>query len=250
MAYRNRTEQALDAVAQFQQVHAEVWNLLPWYVNGTLEADERKQVERHLTQCLTCRTEVAEQAEIARCAAETDVIDSVMETSLAKMHERLAAEGAAVPPSGHVPNRAPRSRVADLWNRPRPVGGRSWRDWVHRILGYRPLAVGVMGGVPAMALVAFLMFGGAQTPVAPFTTLSDGEVTATGPVLRVKVEVDADASAFEALLAEQGLVVLSGPTPYGVYTLTFADADAAQAEEIVARLREADMVEFVTTVEP
>lgn len=238
MAYRNRTAQALDAVARFQQVHADVWNLLPWYVNDTLDADERKRVERHLTQCLTCRTEVAEQSEIARRAAETDVLDSVMETSLAKMHERLAADGAAVPPSGRVPTRPRPAREPGRW------------DWIRRTLRFRPLAVGVMGGVPAMAVIAFLVFGGTPTPIGPYTTLSDGEAAVTGPVLRVKVDVETEASAFEALAADQGLVVLSGPSPYGVYTLTFADDPAAQAEATMNRLRDADMVEFVTLVEP
>lgn len=33
--------------------------LLPWYVNGTLGADERRQVESHIGQCDRCQQEVA-----------------------------------------------------------------------------------------------------------------------------------------------------------------------------------------------
>ena len=32
--------------------------LLPWYVNGTLEGDELREVEEHLRSCLVCRREV------------------------------------------------------------------------------------------------------------------------------------------------------------------------------------------------
>ena len=244
MAFRNRTAQALNAVAQFQQVHAEVWNLLPWYVNGTLDADDLELVEAHLTQCLTCRTELAEQTEIARLAAETDVLDSVMETSLAKMHERLAAEGAAVPPSGSPQSRAPKEQ-------------RSWtarirRQWerLHRSLHFRPASIGLMGGVPAMAVVAFLIFGGVSEPPVPFTTLSDGEAEVAGPVLRVKVSEEANSSAVAASLAEQGLHIIEGPSPYGVYTLTPVSGGMADAEEAMTRLRDTAFVEFVTLVEP
>ncbi|GLQ94988.1 zf-HC2 domain-containing protein [Dyella acidisoli] len=40
-------------------VHAEADRLLPWYVNGTLEEDERSEVERHLVECAECQHEVA-----------------------------------------------------------------------------------------------------------------------------------------------------------------------------------------------
>ena len=246
MASRNRTTQALDAVALFQQVHAEVWNLLPWYVNGTLDEDERREVERHLPQCLICRTEVAEQGEIARCAAETDVLDSVMETSLAKMHERLAAEDAPSPPVSGAP-----ARTGAWPARRSPIGRRStlW-DRIWRAVRLRPAAIGVLGGVPAMAIAALLVFGPAADPPAPFATLSDGEVSVDGPMLRVKVDETADAAAFQALVDDNGLAVVDGPSPTGVYTLTLADGDPVRAEAAMERLREADLVEFITLVDP
>src|SRR5512135_3643787 len=41
--------------------HDKVWSLLPWYINGSLEASELELVEQHLRICLRCRREVAEQ---------------------------------------------------------------------------------------------------------------------------------------------------------------------------------------------
>lgn len=38
--------------------HAHVTELLPWLVNGTLEADERRRVEEHLARCDACRGEL------------------------------------------------------------------------------------------------------------------------------------------------------------------------------------------------
>lgn len=40
--------------------------LLPWYVNGTLEGDELHEVEEHLRSCVACRREVEELRELRR----------------------------------------------------------------------------------------------------------------------------------------------------------------------------------------
>src|SRR5947199_119876 len=43
--------------------------LLPWFVNGTLDADERALVEQHITECARCRDEVEWLRELhAACA--------------------------------------------------------------------------------------------------------------------------------------------------------------------------------------
>lgn len=39
-------------------VHAEADRLLPWLVNGTLDDDERRQVEQHVAECAQCQREV------------------------------------------------------------------------------------------------------------------------------------------------------------------------------------------------
>jgi anti-sigma factor RsiW len=38
--------------------------LLPWYLNGTLGEDERRQVDQHLSTCAACRAELDELAQL------------------------------------------------------------------------------------------------------------------------------------------------------------------------------------------
>ncbi len=38
--------------------HDEIFSMLPWYVNRTLEADQRKRVFEHIGQCDDCRCEI------------------------------------------------------------------------------------------------------------------------------------------------------------------------------------------------
>ena len=46
--------------------HREVQELLPWYVNGTLEGKELESLEPHLADCELCRAEIAQQRRLAR----------------------------------------------------------------------------------------------------------------------------------------------------------------------------------------
>ncbi|MGH8601613.1 MAG: zf-HC2 domain-containing protein, partial [Gammaproteobacteria bacterium] len=52
--------------------HREVLELLPWYLNDTLDAVERQKVEAHLALCLGCRTEVARWQNVATAVQATD----------------------------------------------------------------------------------------------------------------------------------------------------------------------------------
>ena len=45
--------------------HQKVWEILPWYVNGTLEGDEHEFVARHILRCQSCADEVVRCQSIA-----------------------------------------------------------------------------------------------------------------------------------------------------------------------------------------
>ena len=46
--------------------HEQVLQLLPWYTNGTLDADEAARVEAHVADCAECRAEAESDAILAR----------------------------------------------------------------------------------------------------------------------------------------------------------------------------------------
>ena len=41
-----------------ERIHQRIWELLPWYVNGTLSGPDRERVEDHTAGCRRCRDEV------------------------------------------------------------------------------------------------------------------------------------------------------------------------------------------------
>lgn len=68
--------------------HPEI--LLPWYVNGTLDGEELRQVEEHLRSCLACRREVDELRQLRRRVKE--VAGEPPSSGVDRLMQALAAE--------------------------------------------------------------------------------------------------------------------------------------------------------------
>ena len=74
--------------------HREAFELLPWYVNRTLEEDERQEVRGHLGNCLVCRREVAFLERLDRAVVASPDVDFTPKRAFAGLWQRIdAAEG-------------------------------------------------------------------------------------------------------------------------------------------------------------
>jgi len=73
--------------------------LLPWYVNGTLTADERAEVEEHLDTCADCRASVEELRQIAIAVERGEPVPLVPEPPVADFMDKMFAEKSPAPTS-------------------------------------------------------------------------------------------------------------------------------------------------------
>ncbi|HEX6200130.1 MAG TPA: zf-HC2 domain-containing protein [Thermoanaerobaculia bacterium] len=234
--------------------------LLPWYVNGTLEAEESHRVERHLAGCTPCRGELALCREMATAIpAGESLAPASHPARLARLMDRLGEPPAA---------RERPSRAGDIAGRLR-----RWRESVAEtappvrwLMAGQLAAIAVLG----VALVtAFLVLGGGEgsgtDPVGPgrtFRTLTDtpaagapapAESTATAPVpaagstrIRVVFDPSLTEADIRALLLELRAQVVGGPSPLGAYTLEVpaGGADADPPEVVLDHLRAQPGVRF------
>lgn len=180
--------------------HEQAQQLLPWYVNGTLETDEAAMVEAHLAECAECRADLAAEQVLAR---EVAALPLDVEHAWSMLSDRIDAAG---PPRRLVePVPFLRRKVAIGW----ALGG--------------PLA--------AAAAVAFavVVVPGAPSPAGEtYRALGSAPTAAPGNAL-VMFKPDARDSDLRAALIKAGARIVDGPTASGAYVVRIAPAGRAQA---------------------
>ncbi|MEQ8653355.1 MAG: hypothetical protein RIC87_12905 [Kiloniellales bacterium] len=214
--------------------HQEAWDLLPWYVNGTLTPEEAASVEVLLQRHADLREELAAQRRLAKGVAALDVMDVEMESALGSLSQRL--ETSAVPPAADDRQGAGGSRSGGI--------GDLLRRFLSRLLAFDARVVLPMGAAAA-ALVLVVVLQPIDQKDQDFTTLTNPDAALSeGANLTVKAAAGADRAALDALFSAQGLRLVSGPSPKGVYALAAPEGDDPKA--IAARLAESPLVDFST----
>jgi anti-sigma factor RsiW len=207
-----------------ERVHRRVWELLPWYVNGTLAEREREQVEAHLAGCAGC------QAEVRGC----------------RRTEELLSGAGEVAPSPHPAQlRRLLDRVEEE-ERGRPGKLAAVRSLLQATP--RPLRWTLVAQAAAILLLVGALAWSARpassSGPATFVTLSS---PAPPPVPSVRLRLMFSPRATEQeirriLLDVRGGIV-AGPSPIGAYTVQVpAAGDPVGA--VLARLRTEPQVVF------
>jgi anti-sigma factor RsiW len=192
-------------------VHAEADRLLPWYVNDTLDEDERRQVEQHLVECLHCQQEVAwlrnVQEEFAAQAEQDDVAPKMQH-----LHRRMGTRHRASPTSS------------------------VWQRRERRLAWLVALQAAVILG---------LGLGLLSQQHVPYRTLSaPGD---KGALLVVVFNAQAREAQMRELVRESGARIVGGPTAQGAYVLRVPDAREASARKMLAASPQVTLVEDLSS---
>ncbi len=180
----------------------EAWDLIPWYVQGTLDDFERREIEAQLAQDPALRAELAEQRRLAEQIASLDDVSAGIERSLAETRRRI-----------EVADAKPQSRWSEMFE---TFGKRAKRNRI----GVR---VFVPGAALAAVVAAVLVLPPQQaTEDASFETLTTPSVIPEAMHLRVKVAEGVTELQLRHLFTSHDLRVVDGPSPTGVYTLEVA----------------------------
>jgi anti-sigma factor RsiW len=199
--------------------HRATEELLPWYVNGTLEADERAELEAHLAQCLRCRRELDAQRALQAVLASEES-DVAVGGALARAHARI-------------------DRLESGW-RPGASGAwflRGWRStppWVR---------VALLGQLVLVLVLAIAFIDERGAPQL-YRTLGAPSGPVAGVVrLTVVLENAAEEEDLRADLAGIGMRIVSRRN--GDYTL---EVPAERGAEALRKLRASAVVRSVDLV--
>ncbi|HTT13045.1 MAG TPA: zf-HC2 domain-containing protein [Burkholderiaceae bacterium] len=193
--------------------HQVVFELLPWFVNGTLEAAEQASVERHLQECAACRREVEWLRQLSSAYAESEpAVDC--ERALARIAPQLH------------PNDADRTRA----------------PWSSRLRAALAGNVGWMRFAVAMQLGVIVALGWALAVrgAADYRGLASAPPRNSGKII-VVFDPAARESEVRGLLRAAGARVVDGPTAASGYVLEVTGDNSAVAAAL-ARLRAAPAV--------
>lgn len=211
-----------------EHIHSEA-ALLPWYQNGTLREDERRQVDQHLSSCEACRAELDELAQLN-----------------VQLHEVYAAQPEPLPRTqravlAQVQLEASAMRTTSVTGL-QPLKGQD--DWFRSLFAPR--------WAPALAVALFVAQLGLLLWSMSRSTFTE-QVTTRGldaPTVRLRVVFQETASErqIRALVQEMRGRIVDGPTPEGAYIMELPAGDQAARQKKVDVLR--SQKESIRTVEP
>ncbi len=75
-----------------QSEHQKAWDLLPWYINRSLDPVEHAIVRNHIKTCITCRIELNQQERLFKEIQQTDLLQQVSQASFAQLKKRIETD--------------------------------------------------------------------------------------------------------------------------------------------------------------
>jgi len=207
--------------------HQRATDLIPWYVNGTLEASDAAQLGAHLDGCAQCRRDCEAQQRLFEAMQADTTLVFAAEPSFKKLMARigthedageLAAGGPApVMPSANKPARRRRFAGAARW-----------------------LAAAVVVEGFALGYGAWAWHAHSAATGSTYVTLTSPQPSYRDtPRIRIVFRSGLSVGGLGAILHAAGAHIIDGPTDANVYTLGFAGAEVTPviAQRRVAALR-------------
>jgi anti-sigma factor RsiW len=205
--------------------HRHVAELVPWYVNGTLEGRDREAVTAHLSSCLACREEVAQ------CQTLSAAVLSARDAAWASRPDRLERLLASI-------------ELLEATNVRRAGWRARWRagtEWLGELFQRTPGPV--RWGLATQAALLALVVGLAVSPVvlsprAPYRTLADkGDRRLGQALIHVVFAEEISEREMRTLLARVQGKIVDGPSAVGLYTVEIVAGTPDQVTPMVAILR-------------
>lgn len=218
-----------------QEVHRRVWEALPWYINGSADANEKQLVEAHLSSCLNCQEELQFQQSLAKGIEQTATPSIDAERGLAQFWSNLAAATSVTPSSTDSANNNEK-----LLSNGSNKGGKSRWQW-----GLAAMLVIQFGGLGLLTYqlqkqtnqTALLLNQQAALSASNnYRTLSNEAAQTTSATIRAVLAPSLDMGTLSRQLDALDLQIVAGPNKANIVALA-PTTQRFKVEQQVASLR-------------
>ena len=194
-------------------MHQKVQALLPWYVGGSLDAQECACVEAHIAECPRCQAELAWERELqAACSNSSVAAPGGVDQEFALLRERIAVGAAPRQRYGLV------ARLRDRWRECPP-----WTRWA--LLGQCVL-VATLSGLLILPLSHEQRFRALGGPAGPPASTVSGN-------LIVRFRPEATEQEMRRVLRDSKARLVYGPTTTDAYLLAVPpDLETAAVKQL------------------
>jgi len=208
---------------------AEAARLLPWYVTERLTSADTVRVERHLDVCAICRADLDHERALRTALKADGSVEYAPQAGLAATLARIDELTREAP----VRDAAPPASTAPVRFRGGPT------TWLSAALVVQTVALGFLGS-------ALFNRQSDERAQPRYATLSSPSIAAAGPRLRAVFSGTTTLAQLRAVLDEQHLLIVAGPTEAGALTLAVVGPtdSAGNVDAVLARLRQDPHVVF------
>lgn len=198
--------------------HETVIELLPWFVNGTLDEQETALVEDHVHECVQCYSLLQQERQLhGLLSAESPATLSSAAHGYARLRPRLEPEA-----------KPARNGITSQWRRAEGFA----------------LAAG-LAAVAVIISVWQQLDDSQVTGIGEFETLAEPAAAASRTV-DVLFTPELLETELRSLLQANGAVIVNGPTELGRYTIRIDQVpDGVELDAVIERLRNNPRVRFV-----
>jgi hypothetical protein len=204
------------------QSHREVWEQIPWVLNGSASEADARHVQEHLRQCADCREAFAFEQRLREAVSQPQAQVCDVEQGWQRLAVRIEREG------GRGGSRSKYSAAAQT-------------RWLAAAVIVEALALGVM--------VTSTWIHSERPLTGAYQTLSSPDPARPSPTIRVVLSPNMTLEQLRTLLKGAHLQVVAGPGESGVWSLAPAeDADVLATETALRELRNSPDVRFAEPI--
>lgn len=213
--------------------HRQIWEAIPWVVNGTASPADRQRVEGHLHACVDCRDEFALHSRL-HAGMDIDSTAGAAGPAFARLLARIEADA----DSGDEPfARSPRDdRHAVRKGAAAGLSGR-WQPALMAAVVVQAIGLAAFG----FGWMQRAATGGMEDTSAPYETLSRVATPTAAATIRFVPDPNLTMAGLQAILADTGLRIVESSEDSAIYGLApkaASGGESATALAItVARLR-------------